>query len=829
MSNSAFADDGSTLPTARLRQSYVTNEPPPVGLPTHFSVSTGGQAHSPLIGSLDRYPSRGILTPRKAWHSTLAVRGALLCSVCFLLTFAVIHGLRSGGPFSVSSNMAACEPSYDTLIPPLRRLKSGGSQHLLEHEDVMGALGELRPRIAMVTMADSRKMPMPRKLSYMTGIEEGTEVDILQVVWRNRKEYADRHGYTLVNGTDLVGDDRPPAWYKIKVVESVLNDFDWVFYLDSDAWITNPEIPLETLLPAQGGADFVVTEDAAGTNAGAWIVRSSDWSRAFLKEWWGLESFVRSGARAETRLRTGAQKGDTKSGDNDALKHIVREMDKATRARRVANPPQCALNSYLWRVSVRQWWRWLTAGSRIRSGIWRPGHLLVHLAGWNNYQGLMQLQRLLVNRHHFAQQSTQGHGGASRKLLQPPAWQQPPPTGWAGTTEDWRETLVQDGGLDGAGGIMRERVAADSHAVHFGSADDLVAHARHASGGAAGLAALDAPAAGDASPGQAHGSNDMGGREGVHAELDVIEEGDEMYEFQGGQGDHAKAGSEGEKASEVEGAREEELARHAVAEDGFGFASDYTFDAPQLIRSDSAVGPDAAGHGGDAADADVVGDVLVPEDFGVGGDVDDGDVGAELREDLPVVEAEAEDDSAPAKAVGARTWDEDEEKKHKLEETDRRIDEDVDVMLRLGMGTLRKAFWPKRRPAKGRRDDAADIVAARQAGDDGDYAVQGWVDAEPEPEAEDDTVDVDDTEDAAWVGQRAEERVDALADDGEGEVDYADAAELIEAAAFGESDEYEPVVLPPPPRQRPRKQMQYQRRKPTRSLRHRNAPFKLRR
>lgn len=40
----------------------------------------------------------------------------------------------------------------------------------------------------------------------------------MQVVWRNRKEYADRHGYTLLNGTDIVGDDRPPAWYKLKVL-----------------------------------------------------------------------------------------------------------------------------------------------------------------------------------------------------------------------------------------------------------------------------------------------------------------------------------------------------------------------------------------------------------------------------------------------------------------------------------------------------------------------------------------------------------------------------------------------------------------------------------
>lgn len=179
MTSSAFADEAPPLPTARLRQSYLSNEPPQVGLPTHFSVSTNGQS-MPLIGSLDRYPSRGMLTPRKAWHSSLAVRAALTLSVFLILTFAVVHSVRSGVPFGVSSNMAACEPSYDTLMPPLRRLKSAGSQHI-EHEDVMGALGELRPRIAMVTMADSRKMPMPRKLSYMTGIEEGTEVDILQV------------------------------------------------------------------------------------------------------------------------------------------------------------------------------------------------------------------------------------------------------------------------------------------------------------------------------------------------------------------------------------------------------------------------------------------------------------------------------------------------------------------------------------------------------------------------------------------------------------------------------------------------------------------------
>jgi hypothetical protein len=76
-------------------------------------------------------------------------------------------------------------------------------------------------------------------------------------------------------------------------VESVLNDYDWVFYLDPDAWITNPDILLESILPTYGGADLVVTEDASGANAGSWLLRNSDWSREFLSEWWSMTSYIR--------------------------------------------------------------------------------------------------------------------------------------------------------------------------------------------------------------------------------------------------------------------------------------------------------------------------------------------------------------------------------------------------------------------------------------------------------------------------------------------------------------------------------------------------------
>jgi hypothetical protein len=79
----------------------------------------------------------------------------------------------------------------------------------------------------------------------------------------------------------------------LQAVQAVLNDYDWVFWLDSDAWITNYDIKLESILPKQGFVDFVVTEDANGPNAGSWMIRNSDWSRKFLETWWNLKQFRR--------------------------------------------------------------------------------------------------------------------------------------------------------------------------------------------------------------------------------------------------------------------------------------------------------------------------------------------------------------------------------------------------------------------------------------------------------------------------------------------------------------------------------------------------------
>ena len=51
--------------------------------------------------------------------------------------------------------------------------------------------------------------------------------------------------------------------------------------------------------------------------------------------------------------------------------------------RHVRVPVQCAMNSYLWRRSMRQWIRYVLRPNAIAAGAWRPPHFLLHMAGWN--------------------------------------------------------------------------------------------------------------------------------------------------------------------------------------------------------------------------------------------------------------------------------------------------------------------------------------------------------------------------------------------------------------------------------------------------------------
>lgn len=107
---------------------------------------------------------------------------------------------------------------------------------------------------------------------------------------QSKREYAQRHGYTYIQGDETFWDrTRPISWSKVPFLLSHLErlpDGEIVWLSDADVYITNLSLRLEDhvlpLLPSD--KDMLMTNDSCGhINAGNILMRNSKWLRDFWK------------------------------------------------------------------------------------------------------------------------------------------------------------------------------------------------------------------------------------------------------------------------------------------------------------------------------------------------------------------------------------------------------------------------------------------------------------------------------------------------------------------------------------------------------------------
>jgi galactosyl transferase GMA12/MNN10 family len=104
----------------------------------------------------------------------------------------------------------------------------------------------------------------------------------------------------------------------------------WLGKQDADTVIMNNSIAMESFLPRSH--DMLLTEQKGDSwNAGAWIIRKSEWSLQFLDAWWNMSSFV-------------MPKGLAISGDNDALKYYLTHHQELFDSH-ILTVPRCYFNS----------------------------------------------------------------------------------------------------------------------------------------------------------------------------------------------------------------------------------------------------------------------------------------------------------------------------------------------------------------------------------------------------------------------------------------------------------------------------------------------------
>ena len=106
----------------------------------------------------------------------------------------------------------------------------------------------------------------------------------------SKKSYAEKHGYTYIQGGDEFWDrTRPIPWSKIPFILSQLAKLPegaLVWLSDADVLITNPDLKVEDqIIPyLPDGKDLLMTIDACGhINSGNVLMRNTAWLRDYWK------------------------------------------------------------------------------------------------------------------------------------------------------------------------------------------------------------------------------------------------------------------------------------------------------------------------------------------------------------------------------------------------------------------------------------------------------------------------------------------------------------------------------------------------------------------
>lgn len=127
---------------------------------------------------------------------------------------------------------------------------------------------------------------------------------------KNKKAYADKHGYHFIGREQINLTGRPASWMKLPFLLSFFDDFDWIFWTDADSLIVNQDLRLETFI--DDNYEMVLAEvqpedylhepmfqreyqeffkqhgnkKILRVNCGQFFVKCSDWSRDFFAEAW---------------------------------------------------------------------------------------------------------------------------------------------------------------------------------------------------------------------------------------------------------------------------------------------------------------------------------------------------------------------------------------------------------------------------------------------------------------------------------------------------------------------------------------------------------------
>ena len=134
-----------------------------------------------------------------------------------------------------------------------------------------------------------------RERKVLCSLGVGPHVELLDLAARSFRPYAARHGYELVLETTLPDPSRPASWNKLRVVSRLLDDFDLVFWIDSNAIVLRCDVDIADVLPPESSIGMVAHQTPEAEefpNAGVFVCRRSRVVRRLLADAWACTHFL---------------------------------------------------------------------------------------------------------------------------------------------------------------------------------------------------------------------------------------------------------------------------------------------------------------------------------------------------------------------------------------------------------------------------------------------------------------------------------------------------------------------------------------------------------
>jgi hypothetical protein len=102
----------------------------------------------------------------------------------------------------------------------------------------------------------------------------------------NKKLYCEKHGYTFTERLESLDSSKTPHWSKLILMLSLIEQYDYVVWMDSDLYIMNPDMTLESFITRlMGDKDIMVGSDWKMSNTGVIFAKNTKWTIDFLKAW----------------------------------------------------------------------------------------------------------------------------------------------------------------------------------------------------------------------------------------------------------------------------------------------------------------------------------------------------------------------------------------------------------------------------------------------------------------------------------------------------------------------------------------------------------------